>query len=84
MVCAWMPCEASTSSNAPSQAAIDLDTSYEKIHVPRCIYKIKGILLTIRMIVIHLDGMTLWLYPALFQIHIVEGLVDHVSLRWFC
>ena len=27
MVCAWMPCDASTISSAPSQAAIDRDTS---------------------------------------------------------
>ena len=30
MVCASMPCEASTISKAPSQAAMERDTSYEK------------------------------------------------------
>lgn len=34
MVCACTPCEASTISNAPSQAAMERDTSYEKSTCP--------------------------------------------------
>ena len=34
MVCAWMPCEASTMSSAPSHAAMERDTSYEKSTCP--------------------------------------------------
>ena len=34
IVCAWMLCAASTTNKAPSQAAIDLETSYEKSTCP--------------------------------------------------
>ena len=34
MVCACTPCEASTTNKAPSQAAIERDTSYEKSTCP--------------------------------------------------
>ena len=79
-VCASTPCEASTSSSAPSHAASERVTSYEKSTWPGRVDQVQDVLLPVVGLVGQPDGVRLDRDAALaLEVHAVEDLRLHLT-----